>query len=107
MTEAADMEDATEKHPITPGEVIPARELLGDLYMEIGEFTKALEAYETDLKRHAGRFNGVYGAARAAKKLGENEKAAMYFNQLLALAKQSEEKRPEVAEAELFVSQNK
>ena len=68
MTEAADMEDATEKHPVTPGEVIPARELLGDMYMEHGEFARALEMYEADLERHTGRFNGLYGAAIAAKK---------------------------------------
>lgn len=106
MTEAADMEDATEKHPITPGEVVPARELLGDLYMEMGEFAKALEAYEANLKRHAGRFNGLYGAATASKKSGEKEKAMTYFKQLLAIANHKGEKRSEVETAELFVKQS-
>ena len=106
MTEAADMEDATEKHPVTPGEVIPARELLGDMYMEHGEFAKALEAYEADLKRHAGRFNGLYGAAIAAKKAGQAEKAATYFEQLKAAAQTSDGKRSSIASAELVFKQN-
>jgi len=106
MTEAADMEDATEKHPVTPGEVIPARELLGDMYMEHGEFAKALEAYEADLKRHAGRFNGLYGAAIAAKKAGQTKKAATYFEQLKAAAQTSDGKRSSIASAELVFKQN-
>ena len=106
MTEAADMEDATEKHPVTPGEVIPARELLGDMYMEHGEFDKALEAYEADLKRHAGRFNGLYGAAVAAKKAGQAEKAATYFEQLKGAAQTSDGKRSSIASAELIFKQN-
>ena len=106
MTEAADMEDATEKHPVTPGEVIPARELLGDMYMEHGEFAKALDAYEADLKRHAGRFNGLYGAAIAAKKAGQTEKAATYFEQLKAAAQTSDGKRSSIASAELVFKQN-
>ncbi|WP_276372251.1 hypothetical protein [Chryseolinea sp. H1M3-3] len=69
MTEAADMEDATEKHPVTPGEVVPARELLGDLYMELKDYRNALEAYEADLERHAGRLNAVNGIKQATAKL--------------------------------------
>ncbi|MEO5599361.1 MAG: tetratricopeptide repeat protein [Cyclobacteriaceae bacterium] len=106
MTEAATLEDATEKHPVTPGEVIPARELLGDLLMEMGEFTKALEAYEADLKRHPGRFNGLYGAGLAAKKSGESEKAIEYFQKLVGVAKFSDSKRPELVAAELFLKEN-
>jgi tetratricopeptide (TPR) repeat protein len=106
MTEAANMEDATEKHPGTPCEVIPARELLGDMYMEHREFAKALEAYEADLKRHAGRFNGLYGAAIAAKRAGQTEKAATYFEQLKAAAHGSDGKRSSIASAELIFKQN-
>lgn len=94
MTEAADMEDATDKHPVTPGEVIPARELLGDLLMEVGSYEKALDAYEEDLKRHSGRFNGMYGARLAAQKLGETEKAHKYSAQLKTTAQLSAMNRP-------------
>jgi hypothetical protein len=103
MTEAADMEDATDKHPVTPGEVVPARELLADLLMEMGEFGKALETYEADLARHPGRFNGIYGAALAAQKSGNKEKAILYFRQLKTVAGQADTKRPELNIAETFL----
>ena len=103
MTQAADMEDATEKSSVTPGEVIPARELLADMYMEIGETTNALKAYEADLQRHPNRFNGLYGAASAEQKLGNNEKAGNYFRQLLRIAHPTNSKRPELMAAIKFV----
>jgi tetratricopeptide (TPR) repeat protein len=106
MTASADMEDATEKHPVTPGEVLPARELLGDMLMEMGDYAKALEAYEADLKRHPGRFNGLYGAGLAAKKLGETKKATTFFKQLVAITQFANKKRTELTEAELFLKQN-
>jgi tetratricopeptide (TPR) repeat protein len=106
MTEAAAMEDATDKHPVTPGEVLPARELLGDLYFEMGEFRRALEAYEADLKRHPGRFNGLYGAGMAAHKSGNKEKATSYFEQLITTAQLSDSKRPELITAQSFLKQN-
>jgi tetratricopeptide (TPR) repeat protein len=90
MAEAAAMEEATEKHPVTPGEVIPARELYGDMLMEAGQFEKALEAYEMDIKRHPGRFNGLSGAARAARKSGMREKAMRYYEQLATLARRGD-----------------
>jgi tetratricopeptide (TPR) repeat protein len=106
MTEAAKMEDATDKHPVTPGEVLPARELLADMFMEIKEYTKALEAYEADLQRHAGRFNGLYGAGLAAKNSGNHEKAVKYFQQLLDVAALSDGKRPELVVAKSFLKGN-
>ena len=106
LTEAAALEDATEKHPITPGEVVPARELLGDILMEMKEYSKALEAYEANLKRHPGRFNGLYGAALAAQKSGDVKKATTFYQQLIAIAKLSDTKRPELAAAESFLKRN-
>ena len=106
MTTAANMEDATEKHPVTPGEIIPARELLGDLYMEIGEHEKAVEAYELNLKRHPNRFNGLYGAAIASERLGSDQKAGKYFSDLLTLAKSSGSTRPELEKATAFVNKH-
>jgi len=103
MREAADMEDNTEKHPITPGEVLPARELLGDMLLAMNESLQALEAYEIDLKEHPNRFNGIYGAAVSAKSAGNEEKAAYYFKMLLTLTETSGSDRPEIAEAKGFV----
>ena len=106
MIEAADLEDATEKDPVTPGEVIPARELLGDLYLEIGEPVNALEAYTVDLKRHPNRFNGLYGAALAEERSGHRANAAGYYKQLLSMAHSSKNKRPQLLAAELFLRNN-
>lgn len=104
MKEAADMEDATDKHPVTPGEVVPARELLADLLMEYKDYTPALEAYEEDLKRHSGRFNGLYGAARAAQKAGDKNAAKEYMQKLNAATKSNELQRPTVSGADITVA---
>lgn len=82
MHAAADMEDATQKSPVTPGEVIPARELLGDMLLQMGDSKAALEAYQEDLRRHPNRFNGLYGAGLAAEKSGDAGKARFYYQQL-------------------------
>jgi tetratricopeptide (TPR) repeat protein len=100
MTKAADLEDATEKHSVTPGEVVPARELLGDLYIQMGDYKKAREAYENDLERHAGRFNGYYGAALASYKLKDMDNARKNYQELLKLSRQSGMQRPILTEAE-------
>jgi len=97
MTEAADMEDATAKHPVTPGEIIPARELLGDMYLEAGDFARSLAAYEADLARHSNRFNGLYGAARAAKESGDTKAANQFYGRLLAATGSSASDRPQMA----------
>jgi len=105
MTAAADMESQTSKHPVTPGEILPADELLADMYLAIGQPNKALTVYELNLKRRPNRFNGIYGAAVAAKQSGNKEKTLLYFNSLLKLTKKSNSKRPEIKEAEAWVDQ--
>ena len=62
MKEAADMEDAMEKHPVTPGEIIPARELLGEMYLEMNNTALAKEAFNQNLKSHPNRLNSLKGA---------------------------------------------
>jgi hypothetical protein len=103
MTEASVMEEATAKHPVTPGEIIPARELLGDLYFELGDYASALREYETDLKRHPNKFNDVYGAAVAAEKLGDTAKAKEYYRQLVLLSEGSSSDRPQLKNARAFL----
>lgn len=98
MIEAAEMEEATSKHPVTPGEVIPARELLGDMYLSINETAKALEAYEVNLKTHPNRFNGLCGAIVAAKKTGDVKKTKTYFNKLSEVANLKKGSRPQLQE---------
>ncbi|HMD00523.1 MAG TPA: hypothetical protein VKH37_10230, partial [Ferruginibacter sp.] len=69
MQAAADMEDATEKHPVTPCAVIPARELLAELFLEMNNPALAHEAFEQDLKIHPNRLNGLTGLTVSAQKL--------------------------------------
>ena len=107
MKEAANMEDSTQKHGVTPSEVLPARELLGDMYLLLNKPSKALEAYEINLLRRPNRFNSIYGAAIASKKLGNNLKAKEYFVQLIKLVEGSNSGRPEVIEARKYINDNK
>ncbi|SNZ00723.1 tetratricopeptide repeat protein [Flagellimonas pacifica] len=105
MEKAVGLESKTSKHPVTPGEVLPADELLGDMLLALNKPTEALTAYEVSLIGHPSRFNGIYGAAIAAKQSGEKEKAINYFNQLIELSKNSNSERPEIKEAKAFVYQ--
>jgi tetratricopeptide (TPR) repeat protein len=88
MRSAAKLEDETEKHPVTPGEIVPAHELLGDLLLELSQPAEALGEFEASLRRSPNRFNGLFGAARAAEMLGEQEKAKAYYEKLVELAGQ-------------------
>lgn len=106
MQESVTLEDATEKHPVTPGEVVPANELLGDLLLAIGKPAEALRAYESNLKKSPNRFNGIYGAGVAAMQLGYHEKALSYYKQLIELTKDSNSTRSEVKEALKYIQQS-
>ena len=95
MTAAADMEDRTEKHPVTPGEVLPARELLGDMLLELKRPAEALVAYEANARHCPNRFNGLYGAGVAAAQAGDVGKARRYFQQLIGVVQPAGSSRGE------------
>ena len=99
MRAAADLDDALEKHPVTPGAILPAREQLGELLLERGQSAEALVEFEASLKRAPGRLGGTYGAARAAKLAADAAKARHYYAQLVELTKNSEASRAEIKEA--------
>lgn len=104
MMEAAELEDKTEKHPVTPGQVIPARELLADMLLEANQNEEALAAYEADLLKQPNRFNGIYGAARAAQKLNNTAKANHYYKLLTTVASSNDANRRELAIARSSLS---
>jgi tetratricopeptide (TPR) repeat protein len=107
MNMAADMEDKTEKSPVTPGEVLPAKELLADMLLQLNKPAEALEAYEADLKKHPNRFNGVYGAGLASERINNVEKATYYYQQLTAIANSPTANRPELEMAKSFLKKEK
>lgn len=104
MRQAVAREDATEKHPVTPGPILPARELLGDLLLTMRQPAQSLQAFEASHRVEPNRFQGWYGAARAAALAGEQEKARAFYGKLVALAEKAEGERPEVREAKAFLA---
>lgn len=102
MRKAADAEDRTEKHPVTPGNLIPARELLGDLLLELGSSQAALPEFEASLSRWPGRFNALYLAGLAAELAGDREKARRYYGKLVTMCEGADKDRPELERARAF-----
>ena len=86
MREAAELEASTPKHAVTPGPTLPAHELLGDLLMEQKQPAQALAAYKRSMELYPGRFNGLLGAARAARALSDESLADTFYKELLDLA---------------------
>jgi tetratricopeptide (TPR) repeat protein len=86
MRQAADMEDKNEKHIVTPGRILPARELLGDMLLELKRPAEALKEYEASQVREPNRLRGLYGAGMAAAQSGDTTKAKQYFGRVVKLA---------------------
>lgn len=105
MTSAADLEDRNEKHIVTPGRIVPARELLGDMLLELKQPAQALREFEASQLREPNRFRGYYGAGRAAEAAGDRAKAADYYARMMELTGKANSPRPEVALARAFVAQ--
>jgi tetratricopeptide (TPR) repeat protein len=99
LRSAADLEDTTDKHPVTPGSVLPAREQLADLLAELGRPGAALAAYEASLQTAPARFRSIWGAAQAAEQSGNAAKAKTYYARLVELVGGSASARTEVAQA--------
>jgi predicted Zn-dependent protease len=99
MRAAADLDDATDKHPVTPGAILPAREQLGELLLELQRPGDALREYRASLARAPRRLAGLYGAARAAKLAGNTKEASLYYAELLKVAGKDGGARSEVREA--------
>jgi tetratricopeptide (TPR) repeat protein len=131
MRAAADVDDVTEKHPVTPGAILPAREQLGELLLELKQPLEALQEFETSLRSAPNRFHSLYGAARAARLAAEQNKLAAdrnklaansntyaadgarrsiyyrmlaktFYEKLLVICRQADSPRPEIDEAKAF-----
>jgi tetratricopeptide (TPR) repeat protein len=103
MRAAADLEDKAEKHPVTPGPVLPARELLGDLLMELDQPAAARVEFERVLQVSPNRFNAIYGAGRSAELCRDRKKATERYSELLQLCRDAGGQRLELQKARAFL----
>jgi len=90
MREAADLEDATEKAAVTPGPIKPARELLGEMLLQLKRPAEALTEFVSALKKEPNRFRALYGAAQAATAAGQPVKGANYYAQLIKVCSKAD-----------------
>jgi Tetratricopeptide repeat len=104
MVAAADLEDASEKNPVTPGQLLPVREMLGDLYLELGNPNKAILHYNKSLLINPNRFNSIYGAGKSAELMGDNEKAKSYYAILVENSNDSDLSRKRLKHASNVVN---
>ncbi len=102
MRKAAAMEAATEKHPVTPGEILPAHELLADMLFEMGRYQEAQTNYQTALERSPNRLNSIYGAGRSAELAGDKGSAALHYGKLVEVAAADAELIP-LQQAKVFL----
>lgn len=101
MRSAAELEDGTEKSAVTPGPLSPARELLGEMLLQLKEPAAALEQFEAALKKEPRRFRSLYGAARAAQVSGSRESSQRYSRELLRVCERADQPgRRELLEAQ-------
>ena len=106
MQKAADLEDSVDKHPVTPGSVMPARDMLGDMFLLSDKPGNALEAYEKSLKISPNRFYSLYGAGHAAELAGNQEKATKYYQQLIDLTANADSETERVKHAKKYTKMN-
>mgnify|MGYP006336791641 CR=1 FL=1 len=104
MRAAADMEDKSEKHIVTPGRVLPARELLGEMLMEMKQPAAALKEFEQSQVREPNRLRGYAGAAAAADAAGERDKARAHYAKLVELTRDADTTLPEVTRAKTYLA---
>ena len=106
MRAAAEAEEASDKHPVTPGNVVPSRQLLGEMYMQLDQPALALAEFKRSLKRDGNRFRSVYGAARAAQAVGNRNAARQYYATLQTMTAGGNSERPELRQAKAFMAAN-
>jgi len=103
MIAAAKLEDTSEKAPVSPGRPVPARELLGEMLLELKQPAAALKEFEASAVRDPNRFRNFYGAALAAERSGNAAKARQYFARLAQLGAKGDA-RPELQRARTFIA---
>jgi hypothetical protein len=105
--QGAELEETVEKHPVTPGPLLPARELQGDLLMTVGRHVDALRAYEMTLEREPRRARALFGAAQAAEKSGNQAVARARYEELSRLMDRADPSRREAAAARAYLAKSR
>jgi tetratricopeptide (TPR) repeat protein len=105
MQKAAELESSTEKHPVTPGEILPARELLADMLFDMGRYREAQTEYETALERSPNRFNSLYGAGFAAELEGNKNEAVFYYKKIIEITANVKTDREQLKHVKFYLSQ--
>jgi hypothetical protein len=100
---AADSEEVTDKAPVTPAELLPARELEADMLLLTRDYREARAAYRSTLARERNRARSSFGVARAAELAGDRRAAALGYRHFLSLMVKSDGERPELATAKSFL----
>ena len=103
MRAAADIEDATDKSAVTPGPLAPARELLGEMLLDVEQPADALRAFEASVAKEPGRLRGAFGAARAAEAAGDSTKARAYYARVLEIGRDADSPRAELERARSYL----
>jgi tetratricopeptide (TPR) repeat protein len=104
MRAAVQLEESTYKHPVTPGQLLPARELLGDMLLDLDQPAAALQEYEAVLRANPNRFNALRGAALAADAAGIPEQAGNFYMQLSAMCASSDADRRELDTVQVWLA---
>ena len=103
MQQAATLEASTDKHGVTPGEVLPAAELFGEMLLEAGQYKEALAAYRSALRRAPRRLNSLYGAGKAAIGTDDEAAARAYFEEFLSISIDAGKSRRRIEEIREFM----
>ncbi len=103
---AADTEEVTDKHPVTPAELLPARELQADMLLAAGRYPEARAAYRATLAREPGRARSLFGAGRAAQLAGDRRGATESYGEYAKAMERSDGARPELGLARTFLQRH-
>jgi len=106
MQVAADLEDSVDKHPVTPGAVMPARDMLGDMLLMSDRPGDALAAYEASLKISPKRFYSLYSAGYSAETAGDSEKAVQYYSKLVDVTTKADKENERITHAKDYINNN-
>src|SRR5882724_5518921 len=104
LRKTAESEDILGKHPVSPGALVPVREQLGGLLLELGQAKEAQKEFEAELTIYPGRFRGLLGAALAAEKAGDKDGARRYYSKLAAQTGKAGDSRSELVRVREFAA---